>query len=205
MGITEFIATTITAFIDRTGYVSVVVLMIMESMVFPVPSEAVMPFAGFLVATGRFTLMGVVLASSLGSLIGSLLSYAMGRFGGDYFVERYGKWFLLSKHDLDITKHFFSRYGQWAVLASRFIPVVRHLISIPAGAGRMNLWVFCLFTIMGSTLWNTFLAVVGFILRDNWQRILSYSHTIDKVVLVSLGLAVLFFMYTHLFRRRTSP
>ncbi|MEK6557435.1 MAG: DedA family protein [Candidatus Margulisiibacteriota bacterium] len=202
MGISEFIATTITAFIDHTGYISVVLLMTMESMVFPIPSEAVMPFAGFLVASGRFSLMGVILASSLGSLIGSLLSYAMGRFGGDIFVARYGKWFLLSKHDLEATKQFFSRYGQWTVLASRFIPVVRHLISIPAGAGRMNLWVFCIFTIIGSTLWNTFLVVVGMVLRDNWSRILHYGHTIDKVIVVLLGMAVLFFIYTHLKRQR---
>src|SRR5512137_643165 len=115
MGITEFLATHITSFIDQTGYVSIFLLMVMESMVLPVPSEAVMPFAGFLIVQNRFTYAGVILASTLGSIVGSLISYFIGRYGGKPFVDRYGKFFLLNRHDLEATERFFHRYGSTTI------------------------------------------------------------------------------------------
>jgi membrane protein DedA with SNARE-associated domain len=197
MGITEFLASYITAFIGSTGYISVFVLMIMESMVFPIPSEAVMPFAGFLVVSGKFTIFLVFLVSTLGSIVGSLLSYAIGLYGGKPFIEKYGKYFLLNHEDLVATEKFFNKYGEITILISRFIPVVRHLISLPAGTARMNLWKFSLYTTIGAGCWNTILAVAGMYMKEKWETIMKYNETIDKFVLVILALGVIYFIYKH--------
>ncbi len=203
MGISAYLAEHITAFIDATGYISVYALMVLESMVFPIPSEAVMPFAGFLVVTGKFTLAGVIIASTLGSITGSLLSYWMGAVGGEPFFRRFGKYFLLDMHELEATQRFFHKRGPAAVLISRFIPVVRHLISIPAGVGRMPLVPFCIYTVIGAGLWNTILAVAGIKLKQNWDELMHYSHTIDIGVLVALVALVGLYIYKHRAKLRT--
>lgn len=202
MGITQFLATYITAFIDKTGYASVFVLMVMESMVFPVPSEAVMPFAGFLVAAERFSFAGVIAASTVGSIIGSLASYYLGLYGGKPAVDRYGKYMLLDRRDLEITERFFAKRGEITVFISRFIPVVRHLISIPAGIGRMNVVKFSIYTVVGAGMWNSFLAVVGYYLRQRWELVMKYSHIVDIAVLIILVALFGLFVYRHLLRRR---
>jgi membrane protein DedA with SNARE-associated domain len=202
MGISQFIAGYATNVIDAAGYVSVFGLMVLESMVFPIPSEAVMPFAGFLIVTGRFTLAGVIVASTLGSIVGSLLSYAMGRYGGEPFFRRYGKYFLLDMHELEVTQRFFQKRGQITIFVCRFIPVVRHLISIPAGAGRMPLLPFIVYTTIGAGLWNAILTVAGMKLKQNWESIMKYSHAIDIVVLVVLAALVAVFVHRHWSRWR---
>jgi membrane protein DedA with SNARE-associated domain len=201
MSITAFIAEYATALIDATGYPGVFVLMTMESMVLPVPSEAVMPFAGFLVATKHFTMAGIIVASTLGSIAGSLLSYWIGRYGGVSFVKRWGKYLLLNQHDLEVTEAFFNKRGSITILICRFIPVVRHLISIPAGTGRMNIFTFLVFTIIGAGLWNTFLSFLGFYLRQNWDVVMKYSHIVDIVVVLILLAGVFYFVARHLKRR----
>lgn len=195
MGITQWIANTAVAFIAATSYPGIFLLMILESMVFPVPSEAVMPFAGFLIHDGLFTFTGVIIASTLGSIVGSLASYAMGYYGGKPFIKRFGKFLLLDVHDLELTERFFAKRGELTIFISRFIPVIRHLISIPAGLGKMNLVKFIVYTTLGAGLWNSFLAYVGFKLKENWQEVMKYSHTIDIVVVVILGLAFLYYAY----------
>jgi len=205
MGITEFLAQYITAFIAKTGYASVFVLMTMESMVLPVPSEAVMPFAGFLVAETKFTFALVILFSTAGSIVGSLFSYWIGRFGGKPFINRFGRYLLLNHDDLIATERFFNRYGEATIFICRFIPVVRHLISIPAGTGRMNLFKFSVYTIAGAGLWNAFLAICGFHLRKNWETVMHYSRYIDIAVLVLLVLGVAYFIRKHLQRRARTP
>jgi membrane protein DedA with SNARE-associated domain len=202
VGLSEYLAGHITAFIDATGYLSVYILMVMESMIFPIPSEAVMPFAGFLVVSGRFTLFGVILVSTLGSITGSLISYALGAWGGEPFFRRFGKYFLLDMHELEATQKFFQRRGQITILISRFIPVVRHLISIPAGVGRMPLVPFCVFTVIGAACWNAILAVAGIKLKQNWDTLMKYSHIIDIAIVAVLGLLVLLFIYRHRSRLR---
>ena len=195
MGITEWIANTAVAFIAATSYPGIFLLMVLESMVFPGPSESVMPFAGFLIVDGQFTFTGVIIASTLGSITGSLISYAIGFYGGRPFINKFGKFLLLDVHDLEITERFFSKSGELTIFIARFIPVIRHLISIPAGLGKMNLWKFILYTMIGAGLWNSFLTYVGFKLKANWQEVMKYSHTIDIVVVVVLGLAFLYYAY----------
>jgi membrane protein DedA with SNARE-associated domain len=175
-------------------------MMVMESMVFPIPSEAVMPFAGFLIAESRFSFAGVILISTFASIVGSLLSYWIGRYGGKPFITRFGKYLLLNAHDLAVTEKFFGKYGDITILICRFIPVIRHLISIPAGTGRMNLLKFSLYTIIGAGLWNAFLTVCGFYLRKNWETVMEYSRIVDiAVLLILIGLVVLF-VTTHIKR-----
>lgn len=202
MGITEFLATYITAFIDKTGYISVYLLMVAESMFLPMPSEAVMPFAGFLVESGRFTFPLVILVSTFASITGSLISYYIGAWGGEPFVRRFGKYFLIDTDDLDATKRFFGRFGEITILVSRFIPVIRHLISLPAGIGRMNIFKFSLYTIIGAGIWNTFLAWIGYKLMQRWAVVMKYSQTIDHVVLGILLLVFFFFIYKHVLKFR---
>lgn len=200
MGITEFIAAYATGLIEKTGYISVFILMTMESMVFPVPSEAVMPFAGFLIEQKTFTWWGVILVSTLGSIIGSLLSYYIGYFGGMPFVKRFGKYALLDVKELEATEKFFRKRGELTIFICRFIPVVRHLISIPAGTGKMNIVRFSIFTIIGAGLWNAFLTYVGYVLKSNWDEVMKYSHIIDIVVVLSLLAIVGLYIYRHVKR-----
>jgi membrane protein DedA with SNARE-associated domain len=202
MGITESIAAFGTHVIASIGYAGVFLLMTAESMVLPVPSEAVMPFAGFVVAEKSLGWVGVIASATLGSIAGSLIGYAIGKFGGRPFLARFGKYLLLDSADLAATDRFFQKRGSVTILICRFIPIVRHLISIPAGMASMKLVPFCAFTIIGAGLWNTFLTWCGFALRSNWTTVARYSHWIDiGVVVLIVGLIALY-VGRHLLRRR---
>jgi membrane protein DedA with SNARE-associated domain len=196
--ITEWISHFAIHVLEVTGYAGVTLLMALESMIAPVPSEAVMPFVGFLVADGNWGFWTSVLAATLGSLAGSAISYAMGYYGGRPFVLRVGKYLLLNVHDLERTEQFFHEHrGTWVVFFSRFVPVIRHFISIPAGTGRMP-WVhFLVATGTGATIWNTFLMVCGLKLRENWDVVQQYSHHIDVAVLVILLGVVGWFFFSR--------
>jgi membrane protein DedA with SNARE-associated domain len=202
MGLTEFLSSYITRFMESTGYITVFITMVMESMVFPVPSEAVMPFAGFLVAEGKFTFSLVVIISTIGSLIGSLLSYAIGYFSEKALIHKYGKYLLLDKEELEATENFFNKHGDITIFISRFIPVVRHLISLPAGFAQMNIYKFIIFTVIGAGLWNSFLAYTGFYLKSNWENVMKYSSAIDIVVVLILAALVGYYLYRHIRKRR---
>lgn len=204
MGITEFLAQYITKFMESTGYVTVFVAMIMESMVLPVPSEAVMPFAGFLVEAGKFSFSLVVLISTLGSITGSLISYAIGYFGEVEFLKKHGKFFLLDMDELKAAERFFGKYGDITIFVSRFIPVVRHLISLPAGFARMNITKFIVFTALGAGIWNAFLAYVGFSLKSNWEVVMRYSRIVDAVVMILLLCLLAYYLNKHLRKRKTA-
>ena len=201
MGLTEFIAEYATYLIEKTGYTSVFILMTMESMVFPVPSEAVMPFAGFLIEQKTFTFWQVILVSTLGSIVGSLLSYYIGYYGGMPFVRRFGKYALLDVSELEAAEKFFKKRGELTIFICRFIPVVRHLISIPAGTGKMNVVKFSIFTIIGAGIWNAILTYAGFVLKSNWEEVMKYSHIIDIVVVLFLLAIAGFYVYRHLKKR----
>jgi membrane protein DedA with SNARE-associated domain len=185
MGLTETLCYYNTLLINQCGYVGIFVLMALESMIAPIPSELVMPFAGFLIFMGQFDPVAVMVASSLGSIVGSLLSYGMGMLG-EPVVLRYGRYLLLNPHHLEWTKNFFDRHGAKTIFISRFIPVVRHLISIPAGLARMSLTPFIVFTLIGATMWNGFLTYLGVRLKENWRVIQQYTHIVDYFVVAGL-------------------
>lgn len=199
MGITELIVNIIVQFIAETGYLSVFILMALESMIAPVPSEAVMPFAGFLIVEGQFTFTGVIIISTLGSITGSLISYYLGAWGGRPFILKFGKYLLLDKEHLELTEKFFNKRGELTIFISRLIPVVRHFISIPAGMGRMNMFKFIIYTTLGAAIWNSFLTYVGYVLKNNWQEVMKYSHVIDIVVVAVI--IIVFFYIVYKFRK----
>lgn len=194
MGITEFLIHYFTLFIEKAGYFGVFVLMTLESMVAPVPSEAVMPFAGFLWFDGQMTFFWIIVASTIGSIAGSLISYYIGAYLGKPFVRKFGKYLLLNEHHLEITEGFFSKYGEKTIFISRFIPVVRHFISIPAGVGRMRMSKFIIYTTIGAGLWNAFLAYVGYILGSNWEKIRTYSEILDIIIVIAIVVALIYFV-----------
>ena len=190
--------------LESTGYFGAGFLMALESMIAPIPSEAVMPFVGFLVADGSWNLWLAIGVTSLGSIIGSLISYYMGYYGGKPLVLKVGRYLLLNPHDLIITEKFFHRRGGLlTVFISRFVPVVRHLISIPAGIGRMPLLPFLFVTFVGATMWNTFLLLCGMKLREHWPVVQTYSHQIDLVVGVALLAAIGWFLKSRLSAGKT--
>ena len=188
--------------IESTGYLGIFVLMALESMVAPVPSELVMPFAGFLVADGKLNLWAVVVVSTLASITGSLISYFIAYFGGKEFVHKFGRFVLLDKEELDATERWFQKRGTVTILISRFIPVIRHLISIPAGLARMDLKKFILFTAIGATAWNTILLCVGMQLRERWELVHQYSKQLDVLVVLLILAAVAYFVLKHIKKRK---
>ena len=194
MGLTETLCTYNTAIIQHFSYIGIFILMTLESMIAPVPSELVMPFAGFLIFTGHFDPLWVMVASSLGSIVGSLLSYGMGVLG-EPVVLRYGRYLLLNPNHLEWTKKFFARYGSITIFISRFIPVLRHLISIPAGLARMSLAPFILYTLVGASMWNGFLAYCGVRLKENWRLIQQYTHILDFIVVACLLAGLAYFVW----------
>ena len=162
-----------------------------------------MPFVGFLVADGKWSLSAAVFATSLGSVVGSLISYFMGAYGGKPLVLRVGRYLLLDEHDLTITEKFFNRRsGLLTVFVSRFVPVVRHLISIPAGVGKMPLLPFILVTAIGATMWNSFLLYCGMVLREHWNIVQRYSHQVDVVVVLLIAAGTAWFFRGRLARKQ---
>lgn len=203
--LTEFITEFAIKILDTAGYAGAAFLMALESMVAPVPSEAVMPFVGFQVADGKWNLLFSIIATSIGSIIGSLASYLMGYYGGKPFVLKVGKYLLLNKKDLEKTENFFrARKGIITLFISRFIPVVRHFISIPAGIGKMSIIPFLIATITGATLWNSFLLFCGMKLREHWTIVQKYSHQIDIFIIVGMLIGIGIFIKNRLKERRLS-
>ncbi|MFH0822124.1 MAG: DedA family protein [Pseudomonadota bacterium] len=199
----EHLAVYFTYLIEQLGYFGAGLLMMFESMVAPVPSELVMPFVGFLAAEGKLSVPIAVLATSLGSIIGSLLSYYMGYWGGRPLVLHVGRYLFLNVEHLEWTERWFQRHGSWTIFVSRFIPVVRHLISIPAGLGKMKVLPFCVYTLIGATIWNSFLLYCGFVLRRNWTVVQKYSHELDLVVAAGLVVAGIWFVAVQVKKSKT--
>lgn len=183
--------------ISSLGYVGVFFLMALESMIFPIPSEIVMPFAGFLISQGQFSFAGILIISSLGSLAGSLLSYYVGKVGGHKLILKYGKYFFLDQHDLEKTETWFATKGERTIFIGRFIPVLRHLISIPAGIGKMNVRRFTFYTILGAACWNMLLAYTGYVSGKNWIVIRQYTEPVSMIVAVLLLVALCWFVLRH--------
>ena len=181
---TNFLVEFFIKIIETGGYAGITFLMTLESMVAPVPSEAVMPFAGFLWFEGKMALAPIIIFSTLGSIVGSLISYFIGLYGGRLFVEKFGRYFLLNKEHLASTERFFNKFGAKTIFISRFIPIVRHLISLPAGMAKMPLPKFVVYTIIGAGLWNTFLTWLGYCFGGKWEIIRQYSEKIDVVTLI---------------------
>jgi len=187
--IIEPIVNWVTHFIGQFGswgWVAVFILMVLESACIPVPSEAIMPFAGFVVSEGEMSLFAIVTAGVAGNVVGSWISYWIGLYGGRPFVDKYGKYVLLRHHHLDLAERWFERWGAPTVFFSRMLPIVRTFISLPAGMARMPFWKFTLYTTLGCIPWVFMLGYVGVKLGDNWEKIRSYLHYADYLVLAAI-------------------
>ncbi len=195
MGIVGKILAVASAFIimviSRLGYSGIVLLMAVESANIPLPSEIIMPFSGYLVFEGQFSLWWVGFYGALGCLVGSVLSYWLGYYGGRPLIEKYGKYILISHHDLDLVDRWFKKYGDATVFIARLLPVVRTYISFPAGISKMNFVRFSLYSFLGSLPWCLVLAWLGLKLGENWEGLRKYFHGFDWVigVLILAGLA----------------
>jgi len=189
----------LTAFIIATiaglGYAGVLLLMAIESACIPLPSEIVMPFAGYLVSTGRFSLELIALAGAVGCLAGSYVAYFIGASGGRYLLERYGRWVLIAPHELEIADRFFDRWGAPAIFFGRLLPVVRTFIALPAGVARMRLLPFTIYTLIGSYIWCLILATAGMKLGQHWHAVGPYFHRFESIIiaLFAIGAALVLF------------
>jgi len=187
----------IKSLIAATGYGGITILMAIESACIPLPSELIMPFAGYLVYTGAMKLLWVATAGAIGCNIGSLIAYEIGSYGGRPLVEKYGRWLLLSKHELDWADRFFSKWGYLAVFFGRLLPVVRTFIALPAGVARMPRGRFHLYTFIGSWLWCLALAWFGMKLGENWRGIGKYFHKFDAAIGVLILAGIAWFVWSH--------
>ena len=184
----------VTRTIGEYGIPAVFVLMLLESMGILIPSEAISPFAGYLVSEGKMSLPAAVAAGVLGNLVGSWIAYFIGLWGGRELWFHYGRYVGVREHHLHVAEKWFDRYGEVTVFASRCLPVVRTFISFPAGTAQMNLAKFTFYTLLGCIPWVSALTYFGYVLGENWEMIGAYLHYLDYAVAVAFvaGLVYLF-------------
>jgi membrane protein DedA with SNARE-associated domain len=186
--------------ISALGYWGVVLLMAIESACIPLPSEVIMPFSGYLVYTGRFNLWWVSVAGAVGCVLGSLVAYWVGMYGGRPLIEKYGRFLLISRRDLDLADRWFARYGEIIVFASRLLPAIRTFIAFPAGVARMNLKRFVIYTFAGSLPWWMALAYLGQKLGEQWNKndtLKTWFHRFDFVIGILFVAAVVWWVWRH--------
>ena len=199
--IIDFLAQLVVSIIGYLGYAGVFVLMLVESCGIPMPSEVIMPFSGFLVARGELNFWIVVLLGAVGNLVGSWLAYFIGHKGGRPLIEKYGKYFLISHHDLDLADRWFAKFGDWMVFIGRLLPVVRTYISFPAGIAKMNFKKFSIYTFAGALPWSLLFAWLGVKMGDNWELIRQKLHDFDMAMLVLVIVGIAWYVGRHLKRR----
>jgi membrane protein DedA with SNARE-associated domain len=190
----------IIAIISKSGYLGVLLLMTIESACIPLPSEIIMPFAGYLVYTGRFSLLWAATAGALGCNLGSVIAYEIGCYGGRPLVERYGSHVFIGRHELDLADRFFQRFGGIAVFLGRLLPVIRTFIALPAGIARMPRLRFHVYTFVGSWPWCFVLAWIGMKLGEQWDkdpRLKQWFHRLDAVIVAVLLAAIVWFVWSH--------
>ena len=186
LNILETLSNFVISVIEQFGYAGVFVAMGLESACIPLPSEVIMPFAGFVVWKGELTLIGVGLVGTAGCLAGSLVAYSVGAYGGLPLLERYGKYVLIRKSELDRAHTWFERFGEIAVFVGRVLPIVRTFISLPAGVARMDVKKFSLYTVLGSLPWCFGLAYVGVLLGPHWSDLEALFRYLDIVVIAGI-------------------
>lgn len=205
----------VTAIYEAVGYLGVALWVAIESVIIPIPSEVVLPFAGFLAADpaslepitgGRWNIPVLVLFATIGSLVGALVAYAIGYWGGRPLLLRWGRFLRFTEDDLVRTEGFFERWGSAAALFGRMVPVVRSLVSFGAGVGRMRLGPFVLFTILGSVPWNFALILTGYLMGENWNVIEAILKQYEYLVLAIMVVAALAWIWFRFIRpRRGAP
>lgn len=196
--ILEMLASFVISSIEAGGYAGITLLMALESANIPIPSEIIMPFSGFLVSQGALSFWLVVFWGAMGNLIGSLVSYAAGYWGGRPFLYRYGKFFFLSPEEVSKGEQWLQRYESSVAFFSRLLPIVRTFISFPAGIARVNIWKFSVYTFAGSFLWSALLTYLGVLAGENWAFLEPYFRRFDVVVLAGIIVVGVWWIMRHL-------
>ncbi|HEX2668774.1 MAG TPA: DedA family protein [Gammaproteobacteria bacterium] len=191
------IAAFITGTLSTLGYAGVVLLMGIESACIPLPSELIMPFAGYLVFQGKLSLWGVALAGAMGCVLGSLVAYYVGLLGGRPLVVKYGRYLFISPQDIEMGDRWFARYGEAIIFVGRLLPVVRTFIAFPAGVARMHLGKFVAYTFVGSLIWCWGLAWIGRALGEHWDTLGAWFHRFDAVIGALIVLAAAWWIRRH--------
>lgn len=199
-----WLAATIIGIISGMGYAGIVLLMAVESACIPLPSEIIMPFSGYLVFRGELSLWGVTLAGAVGCVLGSLVAYAVGAWGGRRLVQRYGRYVLISQRDLALADRWFERHGDITILVGRLLPVVRTFIAFPAGVARMAMGKFLAYTFIGSFIWCWVLAWVGQHLGEHWDSLGSYFHRFDALIAILILAGAVWWVWRHIRHLRDS-
>lgn len=183
--------------ISSLGYGGIILLMAIESACIPLPSEIIMPFSGYLVFKHEFSLWGVSIAGAIGCVLGSLIAYAIGAYGGRALVNKYGRYVLISHQDLALADRWFDRHGGITVFIGRLLPIIRTFIALPAGISRMAIIPFVLYTFIGSLIWCYGLAWIGIKLGENWRTLGSYFHKFDVIIAIVLVLSIIWYVRRH--------
>ncbi len=197
----EALAAFVVGVISSLGLPGIVLLMAIESACIPLPSEVIMPFSGYLVFTGKYSLWSVALAGAAGCVLGSVPAYYLGMYGGRPLIVKYGKYILMSHHDLDLADRWFARHGEATVFFARLLPVVRTFIAFPAGVARMDMKRFIGYTFAGSLPWCLGLAYVGMVLGERWPTLKGYFHKFDLLIGAVIVAAIAWYVRRHLNRR----
>ncbi|MFH1671266.1 MAG: DedA family protein [Candidatus Portnoybacteria bacterium] len=196
--ILAWLASFVIKIISGTGYLGITSLMALESACIPIPSEVIMPFSGFLVSGGEFAFWLVVFWGTVGNLLGSWIAYWVGYAGGRPLIEKYGKYILLSRHDLDIADRWFKKYGQSAVFFSRLLPIVRTFISLPAGIARMDFKKFSLYTFLGCLPWSLALTYAGVVMGENWEHLEIYFRKLQWPIAILIIIGIVWWIFRHI-------
>ncbi len=195
--ILEALASFIIAVISLMGLPGIVLLMAIESACIPLPSEVIMPFSGYLVFLGKYSLWSVGLAGAVGCVVGSVPAYYLGMYGGRPLIETYGKYILMSRHDLDLADRWFERHGEATVFFARLLPVIRTFIAFPAGVARMDMKRFLIYTFAGSLPWCLGLAYIGMVMGEKWPILRGYFHKFDLLIGAVIVAGIVWYLRRH--------
>jgi membrane protein DedA with SNARE-associated domain len=197
----EYLTAIIIHIIDEAGYPGIFLLMALEGSFLPIPSEIILPFSGFLVSEGRFSLWLVALIGALGNIVGTLVTYTLARHRGLPFLLKYGKYVLVTHHDIENAQRLFAKYGARIIFITRLLPGIRGFLPIPAGIARMKVAPFVFYVFIGSFLWSFFLTYIGFLVRENWEIFGKYAHELGTGLVLLLLILVGWWLkrqYTYL-------
>lgn len=197
-----------TDFIEEYSYLGIFLMMALENIFPPIPSEVILTFGGFMTTQSALTIPGVVISATAGSIVGALLLYGIGYYVDiakiEKGVDRWGHLLRMKKADIHKANAWFDKYGYWTILICRMIPLVRSLISIPAGMTKMNLWLFLLFSTVGTFVWNMALVWMGALLGQSWDDILRVMDVYSTIAYIGIGLGVVIFLSVFLAKRKVS-
>ncbi|MCJ1749539.1 DedA family protein [Mammaliicoccus sciuri] len=198
----------ITSVMEQFGYFGIALLILLENVFPPIPSEVILTFGGFMTTKSDLTVLGVVVASTIGSVGGAVILYWIGRILNveriERIIEKWGKYLRLTKEDVRKADAWFDKYGPWTVFFCRFIPLIRSLISVPAGMSGMNQWLFLVLTTIGTLIWNLVLVLVGAKVGDNWHQIVNYMDVYSHFMYAVIAIGIIVFIIWFIRKKRVS-